>query len=1234
MPAAKSIHSAALAPDARRRGTSDRCAPQRRPRSRGHRRALGVASPALAVLAGLCALLATLAGLCGSASAFVTHPLLSSFGSFAQVQSIAVDQATGDVYVLDVGAGGGSLYKFTASGQPAKFTALAGEPTVIEGVGGSSGESQLAVDSSASGPAKGDIYVANGGEVAIYAADGKRLGALTSEPPAPWGEPCGIAVDPAGNVYVGLFGNVNKYVPSANPVTNADFSSSMAGLGGICNIAADAQGNVFVDGWPSGPIQKYGALEFGSPAATALGTVDKAGSTLAVDPASNDVYVDEGGQVSQFGPHGEPFETPQHTFGAAGPGAISNSLGIAASDAAGANGDVYVADGQGHVNVFGPLATVPDVVTGAATDRSTTGATLTGTVDPDAISVTGCKFEYGTDTSYGQSVSCATSPGAGNAPVEVTAPISGLEAGTIYHYRLVASNANGTNLGHDSELLTLHVPLVERTWSTEVGISTGTLNAEVNPVGSETTYHFEYGTTAAYGTTVPVPDAALPPEDAELEVSQSLTSLRPETTYHYRVVAVNSSGTTTGPDRVFTTATAPSEGQAEVCPNSAFRAGNLSANLPDCRAYEMVSPLDKNGGDIDGSSTVVVSSADGDRLVYNSLTGFGESDGSGVVGISTHLAVRGSASWESHGITPTPAPNSDQIFIGDTDFQGFSEDLESGLVEGYALPGASGGAPNGQNLYAEDLNNEELQTVSKKFTEETLSQFELSFTPRAYSADMGVVIFETPANLLPEATGGNEKLYAWENGVLKLAGLLPGNVIPVGGAQSPEGTFQGPQRNDTISRDGSRIIFMATPEGGSSRQLYMRKSGTSTVWVSQSEGSTPVAEPSEVGFETMTPDGHQVFFTTSSRLLDSDPGGPGLGLYRYTDGPNPEAESNLTFIARINPSQDGPQVKGVSTDGSHVYFFSGANETLPKEGLYLWDDGTIHFVGPGDAEGTGSIVRFTQVSANGEYFAFLDSRQITAEDTGLTPQGAHYQAMYVYSEASEKLTCASCPPSGAAMTANAEVVPSATGSVAEVNMPIRQNFLSSNGKYVFFSTAQALLPQDTNRLNDVYEYDTETGKLSLLSSGSGEKGAWFANASPSGQDVFIATAQRLTASDTDTLVDLYDARIDGGLAEPPPPPVPCDGDACQGVPSAAPTFNTSSGFEGLGNRPASTSSEPSHARPKSKPKSKSVTRAKRLSKALATCRKQPRKRRPKCEVRARKKFDHKQTKHPKRRAGR
>jgi hypothetical protein len=148
--------------------------------------------------------------------------------------------------------------------------------------------------------------------------------------------------------------------------------------------------------------------------------------------------------------------------------------------------------------------------------------------------------------------------------------------------------------------------------------------------------------------------------------------------------------------------------------------------------------------------------------------------------------------------------------------------------------------------------------------------------------------------------------------------------------------------------------------------------------------------------------------------------------------------------------------------------------------------------------------------------------------------------------------------------------------------------MSSDGRFVFFTTEQALVPQDTNGLADVYEYDADTGQLALLSSGTGEAGSWFEDASADGSNVFFLTAQKLTGWDTDTLIDLYDARIDGGYPEPVPPPVPCDGDACQGVPSALPSFNTASGFTGLGNQRAETTTVRKKAKKKAKAKAKRV----------------------------------------------
>ncbi len=80
-----------------------------------------------------------------------------------------------------------------------------------------------------------------------------------------------------------------------------------------------------------------------------------------------------------------------------------------------------------------------------------------------------------------------------------------------------------------------------------------TLNAAIDPNGRETTYHFEYGPTAAHGTSVPVPNAAETSTFSTEIEKRAITGLEPETTYHYRIVATNPSGTSDGADHTFVT---------------------------------------------------------------------------------------------------------------------------------------------------------------------------------------------------------------------------------------------------------------------------------------------------------------------------------------------------------------------------------------------------------------------------------------------------------------------------------------------------------------------------------------------------------------------------------------------------------------------------------------------------------------------------------------------------------
>jgi hypothetical protein len=197
--------------------------------------------------------------------------------------------------------------------------------------------------------------------------------------------------------------------------------------------------------------------------------------------------------------------------------------------------------------------------------------------------------------------------------------------------------------------------------------------------------------------------------------------------------------------------------------------------------------------------------------------------------------------------------------------------------------------------------------------------------------------------------------------------------------------------------------------------------------------------------------------------------------------------------------------------------------------------------------------------------------------------------MYVYDEAHETLKCVSCPSSGAPTTSPTLVTPATAVHGVGFALQYRPRFLSADGRYVFFTTTDALVSQDTNGLPDAYEYDVETGKLYLLSSGTGDVGAWFADASASGGDVFFLTRQSLVGGDVDTLIDLYDARVNGGLAESPLP-VACVGDACQGAQGPAPGFASPSGFAGAGNQ---ASGQPVKAKHKSKPKKKRAKKKRR-----------------------------------------
>ena len=276
-------------------------------------------------------------------------------------------------------------------------------------------------------------------------------------------------------------------------------------------------------------------------------------------------------------------------------------------------GDVYLADPEQRVvDVWESGAYFPTVKLGATTGRTETSAVLTGSVDPEQegnspkASVTECFFQYVPQKQYEeekgsftgvtvqQEASCV--PAAGSIKeagvTAVSAKLTGLQAGVTYRYRLVATTDKTKNGGtSDSEALAFtapHAPEVISSAAQNVSSTFADLHAQINPLGAATSYHFEYDTRAyaagegPHGTTIPVPDATIgeggPTGSAAEAVLQHIGPLTPATTYYFRVVAVNEAGSTVGPDRAFTTL-------AEARPG-----------LPDNRGYEIVTPIDKQGG--------------------------------------------------------------------------------------------------------------------------------------------------------------------------------------------------------------------------------------------------------------------------------------------------------------------------------------------------------------------------------------------------------------------------------------------------------------------------------------------------------------------------------------------------------------------------------------------------------------------------------------------------------------
>ena len=207
---------------------------------------------------------------------------------------------------------------------------------------------------------------------------------------------------------------------------------------------------------------------------------------------------------------------------------------------------------EGEDMTFTTSGQAPEATTQLPTNVTTVTATLNGSVNANQSS-TVVTFEYGPTNAYGSTVTVTPSPVTGNSSTVVSAGITGLTPGMVYHYRIKAVSSLGTDYGEDMTITTVgQVPIAITQQASNVQVSTATMNGTVNANHLPTVFSFEYGLTSSYGNTAS-PASNQVTGTADVRVSINPVGLTGGTIYHYRVVATNLLGTTYGDDVTFIT---------------------------------------------------------------------------------------------------------------------------------------------------------------------------------------------------------------------------------------------------------------------------------------------------------------------------------------------------------------------------------------------------------------------------------------------------------------------------------------------------------------------------------------------------------------------------------------------------------------------------------------------------------------------------------------------------------
>ena len=679
-------------------------------------------------------------------------------------------------------------------------------------------------------------------------------------------------------------------------------------------------------------------------------------------------------------------------------------------------------------------------------------------------------------------------------------------------------------------------PLIEEESQLEITDSSAKLTAQIKPRGPATSYYFQYGNANCSSAPSACTDLPAPPGTEvgsgfeAMSVSVRLQGLTPETTYHYRVIAVNELGSETGAERTFTTQTA-----------------STASSLPDGRAWELVTPPDKQGAGLiaigNEQGAAIQAAENGDGITYGATAPItANPEGSRSLEVTQAISTRTTpGSWETQDLTTPHNEGPTGIAVGSAaEYKLFSADLSAGLVDPVGdtpLPPLAAGSEKTIYLRKADGSYEALVTAENvpagtKFGGNGESPLSGGVDFVTATPDFSHVILSSREGVKLSTMPGDNGLglYEWAAGQLQPASVLPNGSFTAASLGDRDSGGEGNARH-ALSDSGSRLVFETEDNG--LHHLYLRDmSSKETVQIDAAQGA-PEPERQEESYETANSEGSRVFFTSNAPLTANSSASPNGGrngvrdlyVFEANGGSGPLAGKliDLTADHNVGEHADVLGVMGASEDGTSVYFVAnGALSAGSKQGncertqessrqtcnVYVesYDEATGAWTTPvlvatisgadqpswgGGTSDLNELI--SRVSPNGRYLAFMSERSLTGYDNRDARSGVPDEEVFLYDASSKRLVCASCDPTGARPNGIHEgngyeeqivdyakswrerwLAANIPGWTSEdlVSALYQSRYLSDSGR-LFFNSSDALVPGDVDGTQDVYEYEPQ-----------------------------------------------------------------------------------------------------------------------------------------------------------------